>query len=51
MVRPTTAGREVWDGYVHEGMAREQDLLGALSTKELNQLNALLRKVLLSHED
>jgi DNA-binding MarR family transcriptional regulator len=51
VVRPTTAGRDVWDSYVHEGMAREQDMLSALSPKELHQLNALLRKVMLSHED
>jgi hypothetical protein len=29
-------------------MAREQELLSALSTAELKQLNALLRKVILS---
>jgi len=51
LVQPTTAGREAWDAYVHEGMAREQNLLQALSDKELQQLNALLRKIVLSHGD
>jgi DNA-binding MarR family transcriptional regulator len=50
VVRPTAAGREAWDSYVHEGMAREQEVLGALSPRELEQLNALLRKVMLSFD-
>lgn len=50
LVRPTTAGRETWDRYVHDGMRREQHLLQALSPRELQQLNALLRKVTLSFE-
>jgi DNA-binding MarR family transcriptional regulator len=50
MVRSTAAGREAWDRYVHQGMAREQHLLHALSPRELVQLNALLRKVILSLE-
>lgn len=45
LVRPTRAGRDSWDKYVHEGMRREQEVLGALTDKELVQLNALLRKV------
>lgn len=44
LVRPTRAGRDSWDKYVHEGMRREQALLGALTDKELVQLNVLLRK-------
>ncbi|HWC23515.1 MAG TPA: MarR family transcriptional regulator [Flexivirga sp.] len=44
LIRPTRAGREAWDSYVHAGMRREQEVLGALSQKELVQLNALLRK-------
>jgi DNA-binding MarR family transcriptional regulator len=44
LVRPTAAGRKAWDSYVHEGMHREQEVLGALTAKELVQLNALLRK-------
>jgi DNA-binding MarR family transcriptional regulator len=48
VVRPTTAGRAAWDTYVHQGMAREQHLLHALSPRELVQLNSLLRKVVLS---
>jgi len=44
LVRPTKAGREAWDRYVHAGMRREQDILGGLTDKELVQLNALLRK-------
>jgi DNA-binding MarR family transcriptional regulator len=51
IVRPTAAGRQAWDDYVHEGMARDQDVLRALSPKELLQLNALLRKVMLSLDD
>jgi DNA-binding MarR family transcriptional regulator len=48
LVRPTAAGRAAWDRYIFEGMAREQQLLHALSLDELSQLNALLRKVMLS---
>lgn len=51
VVRPTRAGREAWDTYVHEGMAREQHLLHALTPRELEQLNGLLRKVLLSLDE
>jgi DNA-binding MarR family transcriptional regulator len=50
MVRPTTAGREAGDSYVHQGMSREQHLLHALTARELVQLNTLLRKVILSLE-
>jgi DNA-binding MarR family transcriptional regulator len=50
IVRPTAKGRAAWDRYVHAGMAREQEILSALSPKELVQLNALLRKVMLSLE-
>lgn len=45
LVRPSQAGRDAWDKYVHEGMRREQQVLEALSDKELEQLNTLLRKV------
>src|SRR4051794_40396526 len=48
VIRPTAAGRAAWGRYVHEGMAREQRLLAALTPRELDQLNALLRKVVLS---
>jgi DNA-binding MarR family transcriptional regulator len=51
LVRPTPAGREAWDNAVHEGMTREQHLLHALSPRELEQLNTLLRKVILSFDD
>lgn len=44
LVRPTQAGRDAWDKYVHAGMRREQEILGALGHKELVQLNTLLRK-------
>ena|SRR5579875_807019 len=44
LVRPTQAGREAWNKYVHAGMRRERALLSPLSGKELAQLNALLRK-------
>jgi DNA-binding MarR family transcriptional regulator len=50
LVRPTAAGRALWDRYIYEGMAREQKLLQALSLDELTRLNALLRKVVLSIE-
>jgi DNA-binding MarR family transcriptional regulator len=50
MVRPTPDGSAAWDSYVHAGMAREQHLLRALTARELQQLNGLLRKVLLSLE-
>jgi DNA-binding MarR family transcriptional regulator len=51
LVKPTPPGRAAWDNYVHQGMAREQHLLHALSPRELEQLNALLRKVILSFDD
>jgi DNA-binding MarR family transcriptional regulator len=50
VVRPTAAGRATWERYVHQGLAREQQLLHALTTRELQQLNALLRKVVASFE-
>ena len=50
LVRPTTAGRAAWNKHIFEGMDRDQRMLGALSTDELKQLNALLRKVLISRE-
>lgn len=50
LVRPTRAGREAWDKYVHAGMRREKEVLGALSAKELVALNALLRKAILGLE-
>jgi DNA-binding MarR family transcriptional regulator len=48
VVRPTGAGRAAWDKYVHEGMRREQHLLRALSPRDLEQLNTLLRRVIRS---
>jgi DNA-binding MarR family transcriptional regulator len=51
LVRPTSQGREVWDRYVFAGMAREREVLRALSAKELQQLNALLRKVVASFDE
>jgi DNA-binding MarR family transcriptional regulator len=51
VVRPTPAGRAAWNRYAHAGMAREQYLLRALSTRDLTQLNALLRKVMRSFEE
>ncbi|MEP6598005.1 MAG: MarR family transcriptional regulator [Actinomycetota bacterium] len=51
LVRPTAAGRRAWDSYVHQGMSREQHLLHALSPRELAQLNAVLRRVILSFDD
>jgi DNA-binding MarR family transcriptional regulator len=51
IVRPTAAGRDAWDTYVHQVMAREQHLLRALNQAELVQLNALLRKVIMELEE
>ncbi|WP_305782327.1 MarR family winged helix-turn-helix transcriptional regulator [Symbioplanes lichenis] len=50
LVRPTAAGRAAWEQHIHAGMARDRELLAALSLTELKQLNALLRKVMLHHE-
>jgi DNA-binding MarR family transcriptional regulator len=51
IIRPTAAGRAAWSRYIFEGMARDQRLLGALSADELNALNAMLRRVILSFDD
>ncbi|GAB1645943.1 MarR family winged helix-turn-helix transcriptional regulator [Krasilnikovia sp. MM14-A1259] len=51
VVRPTTTGRAVWERHIFEGMAREQRLLQALDVTELQQLNALLRKVIRSLDE
>jgi DNA-binding MarR family transcriptional regulator len=51
MIRPTAAGRAAWDQHVHAGLGRDRHLLGALSPAELEQLNGLLRKVVLSLGD
>ncbi|GLY01802.1 MULTISPECIES: MarR family transcriptional regulator [Actinoplanes] len=48
LVRPTPEGREMWNRYIFEGIARDQEALKALSEDELTQLNTLLRKVLTS---
>lgn len=48
LIRPTPRGREMWDRYIFEGIARDQAALAALSPAEVVQLNALLRKVLLA---
>ena len=50
LIRPTAAGRTAWDKHIFEGMARDQEMLSALSADELRQLNALLRKVMRSLE-
>ena len=50
VVRPTKAGEQAWNRYVYEGMDRDRDLLGALSPRELDILNGLLRKVIRSFE-
>jgi DNA-binding MarR family transcriptional regulator len=50
VVRPTKAGEAAWNRYVYEGMERDQALLSALTPRELDQLNTLLRKVILSFE-
>jgi DNA-binding MarR family transcriptional regulator len=51
IVRPTSSGRKKWAELVGRGMAREEQILQALSEQEKVQLNALLRTVLLSLED
>jgi DNA-binding MarR family transcriptional regulator len=51
LVRPTARGRDTWQHYVTEAMEREAWLLRALSAAEKRQLNALLRKVLLSLDE
>jgi DNA-binding MarR family transcriptional regulator len=51
MVRPTAAGRAAWDRHIYAGMDRDQRMLSALTTEELQQLNGLLRKVVKSLED
>jgi DNA-binding MarR family transcriptional regulator len=48
IIRPTADGRAAWSKYIFEAMARDQQLLGALSHDDLVQLNGLLRKVMLS---
>ncbi|KUL24969.1 MarR family winged helix-turn-helix transcriptional regulator [Actinoplanes awajinensis] len=48
LIRPTPQGREMWNRYIFEGMARDQAALEALSPEELTQLNAMLRKILVS---
>ncbi|MBB2941703.1 DNA-binding MarR family transcriptional regulator [Actinoplanes lutulentus] len=48
LIRPTQKGRDMWNRYIFEGMARDQQALGALSGEELGKLNDLLRKILLS---
>ncbi|MEV6301036.1 MarR family transcriptional regulator [Actinoplanes sp. NPDC051861] len=48
IIRPTQKGREMWDRYIFEGIARDQAALKALKKDELIRLNELLRKVLLS---
>src|SRR5690242_2997721 len=50
LIRPTLAGREAWSKHIFEGINRDRLLLRALSADELVELNALLRKVMLSLE-
>ena len=40
----------MWERHVYEGMARERELLSALTLDELTRLNELLRKVVRSIE-
>lgn len=51
VVRPTKAGEDAWNHYVYAGLDRDRELLAALSPAELDQLNALLRKVIRSFEE
>ncbi|MFI5915188.1 MarR family winged helix-turn-helix transcriptional regulator [Dactylosporangium sp. NPDC051541] len=48
IIRPTADGRAAWNKHIFEGMARDQQVLRALTPQDLAQLNALLRKVMLS---
>jgi DNA-binding MarR family transcriptional regulator len=48
IIRPTEDGRAAWSKHIFEAMARDQQLLSALSHDDLVQLNGLLRKVMLS---
>jgi DNA-binding MarR family transcriptional regulator len=50
LVRPTASGRAAWNKRIFEGTLRDQRMFGALDADELRQLNALLRKVLISRE-
>jgi DNA-binding MarR family transcriptional regulator len=50
LIRSTPAGREAWNKHIFEGVKRDRQLLRALSAGELVELNALLRKVMLSLE-
>ena len=50
VVRPTRAGRDAWEHLVHEGMRREQGLFATLTPAQMDQLNGLLRTVLLALE-
>lgn len=50
IIRPTPAGRALWEKGIEEGMAREKAALAALSPRELVALNTLLRKVVLHLE-
>jgi DNA-binding MarR family transcriptional regulator len=51
LIRPTPAGREMWNKYIFQGIARDQAALQVLSLEELAQLNGLLRKVLNALEE
>lgn len=50
IVRPTPTGRELWRRHLHEGIEREKAVFSSLTTPELKQLNALLRKVVVRFE-
>lgn len=50
LVRPTPAGRDAWETHVHAGMVLEAEILDALSPDEIDQLNSLLRKVLVARD-
>jgi DNA-binding MarR family transcriptional regulator len=47
IVRPTKAGRAVWTKALELAVVSEKQALSALSGKEMRELNALLRKVVL----
>lgn len=50
IVKPTPSGRALWEQGLREGIEREKATFSPLTDRELTQLNALLRKVVLHLE-
>ncbi|GAA1964264.1 MarR family winged helix-turn-helix transcriptional regulator [Kitasatospora viridis] len=51
LIRLTPAGRSLVDGILQDHIANEEDLIGALSAEEREQLDGLLRKLLAARGD